>query len=135
MLDPDAQIADVDLSSGMEELKRRLEVLLGTKPDAPPDESLRKQVEKETEILARKERVANAGGQLIGAAFAFIDEMFAGTDASDQTVQLAETFKARLSEGLEKGEDGKLTMKLSFPDEGTLDNLAKSLARMVSLGN
>ena len=135
VLDPDAQTADVDLSSGMEELKRRLEVLLGTKPDAPPDESLRMQVEKETEILARKERVANAGGQLIGAAFAFIGEMFAGTDASDQTIQMAETFKTRLSEGLEKGEDGKLTMKISFPDEGALDNLAKSLARMVSLGN
>ncbi|MBW2597311.1 MAG: DEAD/DEAH box helicase [Deltaproteobacteria bacterium] len=135
VLDPDAQTADVDLSSGMEELKRRLEVLLGTKPDAPPDESLRMQVEKETEILVRKERVANAGGQLIGAAFAFIGEMFAGTDASDQTIQMAETFKKRLSEGLEKGEDGKLTMKISFPDEGALDNLAKSLARMVSLGN
>ena len=135
VLDPDARIANVDLSSGMEELKRRLEVLLGTKPDAPPDESLRKQVEKEAEILARKERVANAGGQLIGAAFAFIGEMFAGKDETEQTVRLAETFKTRLSEGLEKGEDGKLTMKISFPDEGALDNLAKSLARMVSLGN
>jgi len=135
VLDPDTKTANVDLSSGMEELKRRLEVLLGTKPDAPPDESLRKQVEKETEILARKERVANAGGQLIGAAFAFIGEMFAGKDASDQTVQLAETFKMKLSEGLEKEEDGKLTMKISFPDEGALDNLAKSLARMVSLGS
>ena len=93
------------------------------------------QVEKETEILVRKERVANAGGQLIGAAFAFIGEMFAGTDEPDQTVQLAETFKSRLSEGLEKGEDGKLTMKISFPDEGALDNLAKSLALMVSMSN
>jgi hypothetical protein len=133
VLDPDAKTANVDLSSGMEELKRRLEVLLGTKPDAPADESLRKQVEEEAEILARKERVANAGGQLIGAAFAFIGEMFAGKEEPEQIVRLAETFKTRLSEGLEKGEDGKLTMKISLPDEGALDNIAKSLARMVSL--
>lgn len=134
VLDPDAKTSNVDLSSGMEELKRRLEVLLGKKPDAPQDESLREQVEKEAEIFARKERVANAGGQLIGAAFAFINEMFAGTDEPEQTAQLAETFKSRLSEGLEKGEDGKLKMMISFPDEYALDNLAKSLARMVSLG-
>ena len=135
VLDPDAKTSNVDLSSGMEELKRRLEVLLGTKPDAPQDESLREQVEKEAEILSRKERVANAGGQLIGAAFAFIGEMFTGTDEPEQTAQLAETFKSKLSEGLEKGEDGKLKMTISFPDEDALDNLAKSLARMVSLGN
>jgi len=133
VLDPDAKTANVDLSSGMEELKRRLEVLLGTKPDAPADESLRKQVEEEAEILARKERVANAGGQLIGAAFAFIGEMFAGKEEPEQIVRLAETFKTRLSEGLEKGEDGKLTMKISLPDEGVLDNIAKSLARMMSV--
>ncbi|MFO8084778.1 MAG: DEAD/DEAH box helicase [Desulfobacterales bacterium] len=135
VLDPDAKTANVDLSSGMEELKRRLEVLLGTKPDAPADESLRKQVEEEAEILARKERVANAGGQLIGAAFAFIGEMFAGKEEPEQIDRLDKTFKTRLSEGLEKGEDGKLTMKISLPDEGVLDNIAKSLARMVSLSN
>jgi hypothetical protein len=135
VLDPDARIAKVDLSSGMEELKRRLEILLGTKPDAPPDESLREQVEKEAEILSRKERVANAGGQLINAAFAFIGEIFAGKDETEQTVRLAKTFKTKLYEGLEKGEDGKLTMKISLPDEGALDNIAKSLARMVSLSN
>lgn len=60
VLDPENKTSNVDLSSGMEELKRRLEVLLGTKADAPQDESLREQVEKETKILSRKERVSNA---------------------------------------------------------------------------
>ena len=62
-----------------------------------------------------------------------IGEMFAGKEEPEQIVRLAETFKTRLSEGLEKGEDGKLTMKISLPDEGVLDNIAKSLARMMSL--
>jgi len=135
VLDPAAETATVDLSSGIEELKRRMEVLLGTKPDAPPDVSLKEQVEKEAEALAKKERIANAGGQLIGAAFAFIGEMFSEKEESEQTVQLAETFKKKLSEGLEKGEDGKIKMTISLPDETALENIAKSLARMASAGN
>ncbi|MBU0986579.1 MAG: DEAD/DEAH box helicase, partial [Proteobacteria bacterium] len=135
VLDPYAEVAKVDLASGMEELKRRMEVLLGSKPDAPSDESLRAQVQKDAQMLAKRERVETAGGQLISAAFAFIGEMFSEKGESEQTALLAETFKKKLCEGLEEGEDGKLRMTISFPDEFALDNLAKSLARMVSAGN
>ncbi len=37
-LDSESDIDSVDLSTGMEELKKRLEVLLGQKPDTPEDE-------------------------------------------------------------------------------------------------
>ena len=134
MLDPDAEVANVDLASGMEELKRRMEILLGTKPEAPSDESLKEQVEKEAQMLAKRDRVATAGWQLISAAFAFIGEMFTGREDSEETDRLAETFKKKLSEGLEEDENGQLRMTISFPNETALDNLAKSLARMVSFG-
>lgn len=134
VLDPDAEASAVDLSTGIDELKRRMEVLLGAKPEAPADESQRAQVEKEAEVLARKERVETVGGQLLGAAFAFIGEMFSGREETEQIAELAETFKQRLSEGLEKGEDGKLRMTIALPDESALDNLAKSLAQMVNMG-
>lgn len=98
------------------------------------DESQRDQVKKEAETLARRERIETAGGQLLGAAFAFIGEMFSGGNETEQTARLAETFKQRLSEGLEKSEDGKLRMTIAFPDESALDNIAKSLAQMVGLG-
>ncbi len=75
-LDPDSKVKTVDLASGMDELKRRLEVLLGARPDGAIDESQRAEVEREAERLAQRERIANAGGQLLGAAFAFIGEMF-----------------------------------------------------------
>ncbi len=133
VLDPDAEASAVDLSTGIDELKRRMEVLLGAKPAAPPDESQREQLEKEAEALARKKRMETAGGQLLGAAFAFIGEMFSGRNETEETAKLAETFKQRLSEGLEKDEDGKLRMTISFPDESALDNLAESLAQMVSM--
>ena len=95
-LDPDSEVTAVDLASGMEEMKRRLEVLLGTKPEAPVDESRKEQVEREAQQLLRKEKIASAGGQLLGAAFAFMSEILPQKEETEQTIQMAETFKGRL---------------------------------------
>ena len=65
------------MSTGMEELKRRMEILLGAKPEAAEDESMKADAEKTATSLVKKEKVAAAGGQLVGAAFAFIGEMLA----------------------------------------------------------
>jgi len=129
-LDPDADTRAIDLSSGMDELKRRLEVLLGAKPDAPVDESLKKEVENEAEILARKEKMARAGGQLFEAAFAFIREMFPDKEETEPRRELAGIFKARLSECMERSEDGQLKMTVTFPDESALEKMARTLAMM-----
>jgi superfamily II DNA/RNA helicase len=133
VLDPDADVMSIDLTSGIDELKKRLEILLGARPEAPVDESLKEDVEKETEALARKEKMARAGGQLIGAAFAFISEMFPEKEETEQTVQLANTIKQRLSECLEPGENGELKMSITLPDESSLNNLAHALARMANM--
>jgi SNF2 family DNA or RNA helicase len=135
VLDTESEVSEVAFGSGMDELKRRLEVLIGKKPEAPIDESLKKQVETEASVLARKESVASAGGQLIGAAFAFIGELLPAEKSPEQTNQLAEVFKAKLAEGLERNEDGTLKMTISFPDETAIENLARSLARMAGIGN
>ena len=135
VLDPDAEVTHVDLSSGIEELKRRMEILLGSKPDAPPDESLKAQMEREAQMFGNKDRIASAGGQLFSAAFAFIGEMFSGKPDSEETQRLAGLFKEKLTEGIEKGADGQLRMTISFPDENALNGLAKTLARMAGFGN
>jgi superfamily II DNA or RNA helicase len=131
-LDPDTDVTAVDLSSGMDELKRRLEILLGARPEAPIDESLKEDMEKKAEELARKERIAKAGGQLLGAAFSFLSEMFPEKEETEQTNRLAETFRKRLSECLDRGEDGKLRMTITVPDESVIENLARSLAKLAS---
>ncbi len=117
VLDPESDIAKVDMASGMEELKRRLEILLGEKPAAAEDESMKEQVEQEARTLAKKEKIAAAGGQLVGAAFAFIGEMLSSRDESDETVQLANAFKTKLNDSLERNPDGSLSMTISIPDE------------------
>jgi superfamily II DNA or RNA helicase len=134
VLDPDSDTAEVDMAAGMEELKRRLEILLGEKPAAAEDESMKERVEKEAQALARKKKIAAAGGQLVGAAFAFIGEMLSGKDESEETAQLAGAFKTKLSDCMEKEEDGSLKMTISIPDEAFLENMARSLAQMVGAG-
>jgi superfamily II DNA/RNA helicase len=133
-LDPDSKVKTVDLASGMEELKRRLEILLGARPDGAIDESQRAEVEREAERMALKERMANAGGQLLGAAFAFIGEMFPKKEETKETIQMTENLKSHLSECLEKDENGRLKMTITLPDESVLNNLAKSLAQILGSG-
>ena len=131
-LDPESDVTEIDLVSGIEELKSRLEVLLGAKPVAPMDESGKIEVEKEVRELARKERIAAAGGRLLGAAFAFMGEMFSQHEETEQTRRTAQALKEKLSECLEKDAEGKIRMTISLPDESVLDNLAKSLAQIMA---
>ena len=64
--------------SGMDELKGRLEILLGAKPIAPLDETAKQQAEADSrEAAERRERVSAAGGELLGAAFKFLGELVA----------------------------------------------------------
>jgi len=134
VLDPDSDISQVDMAVGMEDLKRRLEILLGAAPEAAEDESMKDQVERETALLAKKEKVAAAGGQLVGAAFAFIGEMLSGTEESEKVSSLADAFRSQLDECMEKNEDGTLKMTISMPDESFVQNMARTLARMVAAG-
>ena len=134
VLDPEADATEVDLITGIEELKRRLEILLGAKPEAAEDESMKIQMEKEAAALAKKQKIAAAGGKMVGAAFALIGEMFADAGDDPQTAQLAGVFKARLNDCMEKTEDGSLKMTITLPDEAFLDSMSQSLARMVGAG-
>ena len=77
-LDPDSDVTQVDLVTGVDELRRRLEVLLGAHPEAPVDMSQKEEVVAETQQLAqRRERVAAAGGEMLGAVFNFLGELVA----------------------------------------------------------
>jgi superfamily II DNA/RNA helicase len=131
-LDPDSDVTQVDLTSGIEELKRRLERLLGAGPDAAIDESRKARVEREAAAAAaRRDRVAMAGGQLLSAAFTFMGEMFAQKAESPEASDLAQTLKGKLAQCLEQGPDGALRMTVTLPDESALDNLARSLAQII----
>jgi len=132
-LDVGSEIDKVDLASGMEELKRRLEVLLGAKAEAPIDETEKAKSEADVERLARREKVAAAGGQLVSAAFSFLGELIPQTGSNAETERAAELVKERLSECLETDSEGRPQLTITLPDAAVLDNLASSLARLLGM--
>ena len=74
-LDVDSEVDELSLVSGKEELCNRLEVLLGAKPQAPIDESQQTDLAAIAEPHVHRERVAAAGGELLGAVFNFLGEL------------------------------------------------------------
>ena len=132
-LDAESKVDAVDLVSGMEELKGRLEVLLGAVPDAPVDGSEKTRQAREAERLARREKVAAAGGQLLGAAFSFLDGMLPQREETEASRAVAEGVRQRLAECLQQDEQGRLALTVTLPDASALDNLARSIARLLDL--
>jgi superfamily II DNA or RNA helicase len=127
-LDMESDVREVALASGIEELKRRLEVLLGAKPDAAVDESKRREQQEEAERLARRARVAEAGGQLVAAAFTFLGQVLPRRGNGEGAAPAAGRLKARLDECLERDEQGRPRLTVTLPDDSSLDELARSLA-------
>ena len=137
-LDMDSDVDAVSLESGMEELKRRLELLLGNQAEAPVDESQQTETTETAEKLAHQQKVAQAGGELLSAAFSFLNEMVPQPDNAPEanvvTDSLTTQFKAGLSNCLEKTDSGDYQLRVSFKNMDALDTLAASLARLASIG-
>jgi len=131
-LDMESDVGEVALASGMEELKRRLELLLGARPDAAVDETEKRRREEEADRLERRSRVAEAGGQLLSAAFTFLAEMVPVREETDATTQMAQQFKDRLDECLDRDEHGRPRLTVTLPNDDALRSLTRSLAALVS---
>ena len=133
-LDVESEVDEVDLASGMEELKRRLEVLLGAKPAAAVDETAKADKQREAALLTRRDRVAAAGGELLGAAFNFLGELMADYQETEASRKLASDMRGRLAECIQEDAAGKPRLTVTLPDRAALDKLASSLARLLAVG-
>lgn len=130
-LDFDSNVTHVDMVSGIEDLKRRLEKILPPAA-APVDESqLRRTQEQAEAIRARRDGVAAATGQLLGAALQLAGQLIdrpGDPPASDQRV---DSLMGRLSECVEKDEQGRPQLTVTLPDENALRGLAATLAKLL----
>ncbi len=132
VLDPDSDLREVQLVSGMDELKRRLEILLGAKPEADQDVSLQRQVEADTLAIAeRKSRVAEAGGQLLASAFSFLGEVLPATTTAPAPETVA-ALRSGLEQCAEPNADGSFNLNLKLPNTEALTTMAAALARLLS---
>ena len=132
-LDADSDVDTVDLASGMEELRRRLEVLLGAVPDAPVDQSEQARHADEARRLTQREKVAVAGGNLLGAAFTFLGELTGQTEHTEESARVAQTIKQHLADCLETDDEGRVKLTVTLPDAAALDGLADAMARLLGL--
>jgi superfamily II DNA or RNA helicase len=127
VLDQSSEKTEVALTRNIEELKRKLEVLVGVKPPAPVDQSEKFRVESEAARRQRRESVALAGGELLAAAFAFVRQAMEGGGAA-MPGESTQALKSILSECMERAEDGGWKMTVRFRDDAAIEALAGVLA-------
>ncbi len=134
-LDAGSDVTQVDFNSGVEELRRRLEVLLGAKPEAPVDVTKRESVlQLSEEIEKRRDRVASAGGEMLGAVFYFLGELVSQNGATSPAEPLVSEVADRLAECVEEDASGRQRLTITLPDRNALNTLAKTLAQLMAVG-
>lgn len=135
-LDPESDVDTVDLETGMDQLKSRLEVLLGAKPEAPLDVTTQNVAAATRETSPEhRARVAAAGGELLGAAFKFLGELVAQQQpAALPPEALVSNLRAGLGACVEDDPAGKPRLTITLPDRSALENLAQTLAKLLAVG-
>jgi len=132
-LDPSSKLDTVTIESGMEELKRRLEVLIGAKPEAARDVSEKQRLEAEArEVSDRRDRMSAAGGQLLASAFSFLAQLAPQPANPEDLQSTSERVRAQLAACMDKDEQGRMRMTITLPDPAVLSTMAESLARLVA---
>jgi superfamily II DNA/RNA helicase len=136
-LDAESDVDQVDLASGIQELKGRLEVLLGAPAHAPVDETVKEESEQTAQKFdeTRRERVAAAGGELLGAAFKLLGELITPAASAPAPEPLVAGVRAGLGACVEEDAAGKPRLTITLPDKAALDNLAATLAKLLALGS
>jgi superfamily II DNA or RNA helicase len=130
-LDVESDVEEVRLESGLQELKNRLEVLLGSRPEAPLAAQEQQRVDQDvtSATIAHRERVGAAGGELLGAAFKLLGELVTDSAATPPPNELIASLRASLDACVEGDERPRLTITL--PSRAVLDQLSQSLARLL----
>jgi hypothetical protein len=127
VLDPDSDLNEVQLVSGVDELKRRLELLLGAKPEPTVDVSTAPSLSARI-TPEQKERIATASGQLVTSALTLLGASLgrAEPDASHVS-QIAEN----LRQCVETDAEGRCKLSLNLPNADSLEQIAKALALLI----
>ncbi|MCC7084268.1 MAG: DEAD/DEAH box helicase [Pirellulales bacterium] len=136
-LDPNSDVDTVEMRSGTEELKSRLEILLGAKPAAPLDQSVQQQREQEVQReQIHRQRVSEAGGQLLGAVFQFLDQLVTGNQEHSPHAPepMVNDLRTRLESCVESDAEGRPRLTVTLPSRKSLDQLSQTLARLMVAG-
>jgi len=126
VLDPDSNLNEVSLVSGVDELKRRLEVLLGAKAEAEEDRSTVPDIS--ATLVPALPQVQAAAGQLVTSAFTMLGAAMRADQAEESVV-------ARIRENLlhcvTTDDQGNTRLNIQLPGPDSVTEIAKALAVMM----
>ena len=126
-LDPDSKIAEVDVRTQADDIKEQLEVLLGSKPAAPVDLSMKEEAVR----AASSERVAQAGSTFLRAAFDLLAQI-AGGGVSDVQEGIVRDLRSAFDAKVVADERGIPRISLAVPSRETLEVLFRGVAGLFS---
>ena len=133
-LDLSSDVTTVEMNSNIDDLKKKLELLLGEKSPAPIDMSMLETVadEKQTRSGTDIQRASEASGKLLSAVFSFIQESIpvaASQEKRESPLALAlkESFKS--ISNVEA--DGKVRLNLTFDSQDAINNLGSAIAALL----
>jgi len=130
-LDINSDVKKVDIVSGAEALKRRLEILLGRPENAPVDISELERHKQQAERKASKEKVAAAAGELFISAFNLLEQIIPQKLDDKMFEQKKDAIKSYLQDYMKTDDNGNLELKLKLPDQSALENIATVLAKII----
>jgi superfamily II DNA/RNA helicase len=131
-LDMNSDVDSVEMQTGIADLKKRLEKILTPALPAPVDESNQRRIESETQALhARREGVAAATGQLVGAALALAGQLLHQGEGKEPSKDSIDLMTKQLSSLVETDADGRPQIRISLPDQDALRGIATTLARLL----
>jgi superfamily II DNA or RNA helicase len=128
-LDPDSQVLDVDVRSQAEDIKAKLEVLLGNKPVVPVDETVKTMV---TRGLAA-DRLAETGAAFLRAALDLLGDA-EGDARMGGRQRLVDAVRTGFDVKLMADDAGRPRLSLAMPSRETLVSLLEGGLALLAKG-
>jgi hypothetical protein len=127
----DSDVKEVAMVSGMEDLRRRLELVLQP-THKPIDESQQRKVEAEAlQLASKRKKVSEASGSLITAALSFAGELLSDDSQSPPDESKVNKLTEKLSECVDRDAEGRPQLTISLANEDALKGLASTLTRLL----
>lgn len=118
-LDPDSRVADVDVRTQADDIKEKLEVLLGAKPDAPIDAS--------ATVRAADDRLAETSASFVRAAFDLLGKLTGVRVGGAIEHELRTAFDVKIV----ADEAGNRRLSVAVPSRDRLASFVRGLAGLV----
>jgi hypothetical protein len=118
----------------MDDLKRRLEKLLGEPPAAAEKRAMKQQVERQHDAIAQQQqRIAAAGAGVVSAVCQLLGELVPAAQENKPDPAVVSQVRTGLDTFVGNDDQGRPQLRLTLPDSGALDQLATALASLVGI--